>query len=78
MHMFNFLAVVSPVEIGQEIAYMHKINHVYSGCKLYQGDVVKATRIDLGTRQALEASFCNYVRSERKQGSFGLLSAVSG
>lgn len=35
MYMFNFLAVVSPVEIGQGIAYMRKINHVYRVCGPY-------------------------------------------
>lgn len=78
MYMFHFLAVVSPVEIGQGIAYMRKINHVYRVCGPYWSDTVKATRIDLGTRQALEASFCNYVLSEGNIGSFGLVSAVGG
>lgn len=37
MCMFNVLAVVSPVGIGQEIAYMHRINPVYGNGRLLMG-----------------------------------------
>lgn len=37
MSVFNVLAVVSPVGVGQEIAYMHRINPVCRSCRLLMG-----------------------------------------